>query len=198
MKTSTSPHPTAHSLHSTRPFTLQRCATLVLSCLVLVLWESFPVRVVYADDNAPYKWISRVQTECEALSLSIATNLADSYNSFDENTEWDMRIHSDFLTEHLGFAAWITSGIWHSGGRTSSGQNAQQLQHVCVLLPPPPVRYRIFVLTSACIVVGWRVDGLREYQRIEFLGTQQQVAVHDGRQHHPTGLVQYRLGLWRK
>jgi hypothetical protein len=46
----------------------------------------------------------------------------------DEETEWDMRLHNDFLIEHLGFAGWIQGGIWGSGGKTPHGNHAPTLQ----------------------------------------------------------------------
>jgi hypothetical protein len=109
-------------------------ATLIASLMLASLQLFAIVSVVYGfgEDNmyGAYKWISQVETECEAVSMQIATSLADSFNSFDENTEWDVRIHSDYMTEHLGFANWITSGLWHSGGMTATGHNAQELHVV--------------------------------------------------------------------
>eukprot|EP01038_Epipyxis_sp_PR26KG_P017519 gene17519-24271_t len=58
--------------------------------------------------------------DCEFKALTIATSLADHYNNFDEFTDWDVRIHHDYLVEHLGFAGWIQSGLWKSGGLTAS------------------------------------------------------------------------------
>jgi len=74
--------------------------------------------------------ISKVQTECEADALSIGTMLADRYNSFDEDTEWDMRIHNDFLVQYLGFAGWIQMGTWKSNGMTANRQHAPTLHKV--------------------------------------------------------------------
>ena len=59
----------------------------------------------------PYGLISKLQTQCEVEGLSIGTALADNYNSMDEDTEWDQRIHSDFFAEHLGFFSVITTGV---------------------------------------------------------------------------------------
>jgi len=80
--------------------------------------------------GAPYNMISKVQTECEADALSIGTMLADRYNSFDEDTEWDMRIHNDFLVQYLGFAGWIQMGTWKSNGMTANRQHAPTLHKV--------------------------------------------------------------------
>lgn len=83
-----------------------------------------------AEDGKPYTLISREQTVCEMQAVGLGSLLADYYNSFDEDTEWDMRIHHDFLAEHLGFAGWIQSGLWKSGGKTPFGQHAPELQKV--------------------------------------------------------------------
>ena len=63
----------------------------------------------------------------------MGTALADNYNSLDENTEWDSRLHSDFLSEYLGFFATITSGIWGSNGKTSELRECVSL---CLSVPP--------------------------------------------------------------
>eukprot|EP01038_Epipyxis_sp_PR26KG_P015974 gene15974-21680_t len=65
--------------------------------------------------------------ECEYKALSIGSSLADHYNNFDEMTEWDVRIHHDYLVEHLGFAGWIQMGLWKSGGLTASKKHAPTL-----------------------------------------------------------------------
>ena len=71
--------------------------------------------------------ISKVQSQCELEALNYGTRLVDQYQSFDENTEWDMRIHHDYLVQYLGFAGWIVGGLWKSGGLTASGANAPSL-----------------------------------------------------------------------
>lgn len=78
-------------------------------------------------DGTPYGMITRTQTECETEAILIGTILADKYNSFDEDTEWDSRIHNDFHVEHLGFAGWIQMGTWGSKGRTPHGVHAPAL-----------------------------------------------------------------------
>ena len=77
--------------------------------------------------GAAYTWIGRLETECEVEALVTGTVLADRYNSFDENTEWDTRIHNDYLTEHLGFAGWIQQGTWGSKGMTPHKQSSAML-----------------------------------------------------------------------
>ena len=74
-----------------------------------------------------YTLISRAQTECEVEALTTGTRLADVYNSLDEQTEWDVRIHNDYLTEHMGFAGWIQQGTWGSKGVTPLKQSAAAL-----------------------------------------------------------------------
>ena len=68
-----------------------------------------------------------METECELEALTTGTLLADRYNSLDEATEWDVRIHNDWLTEHLGFAGWIQQGTWGSKGQTPDKQSAAML-----------------------------------------------------------------------
>jgi hypothetical protein len=66
------------------------------------------------EPGSAYTLIGRLETECELEALTVGSMLADRYNSLDEATEWDVRIHNDFLTEHLGFAGWIQQGTWGS------------------------------------------------------------------------------------
>eukprot|EP00596_Hydrurales_sp_CCMP1899_P007347 CAMPEP_0119043500 /NCGR_PEP_ID=MMETSP1177-20130426/22767_1 /TAXON_ID=2985 /ORGANISM="Ochromonas sp, Strain CCMP1899" /LENGTH=201 /DNA_ID=CAMNT_0007011737 /DNA_START=119 /DNA_END=721 /DNA_ORIENTATION=- len=70
--------------------------------------------------------ISRLETECELESLSVGSALADRYNSLDEATDWDLRIHNDYLTERLGFAGWIKAGV-EKKGKTAHKNDANEL-----------------------------------------------------------------------
>ena len=79
------------------------------------------------DSGSAYTLIGRLETECELEALTVGSMLADRYNSLDEATEWDVRIHNDFLTEHLGFAGWIQQGTWGSKGQTPDRQSAAML-----------------------------------------------------------------------
>lgn len=82
------------------------------------------------EAGEPYGQLTRHETECEVESLATGSLLADNYNSLDESTEWDARMHSDYLTEHLGFFAVIASGTWGSGGKTTfTHKDAKELQH---------------------------------------------------------------------
>lgn len=74
-----------------------------------------------------YDLITRIQTECELEALQVGTALADRYNSLDEGTEWDVRLHNDYLIENLGFAPWIQDGLYKSGGKTPHKNHAPHL-----------------------------------------------------------------------
>lgn len=90
------------------------------------------IRLSKTEVGDPYSWISKVQTLCEVEALQVGSLLGDHYNSFDEGTEWDMRIHGDYMTEHLGFAGWIQTGVWKSGGITNEKHNAVELHKVII------------------------------------------------------------------
>ena len=68
--------------------------------------------------------ITDIQRECELEALNIGTRLADRYNSFDEETDWDVRIHHDYLTKYLGFAGWIQMGLWKNTQQTALRHHA--------------------------------------------------------------------------
>jgi hypothetical protein len=78
--------------------------------------------------GAPYTRITKRETQCEVEALSIGSALTDNYNSLDEETEWDSRIHSDYLSEYLGFFGIITQGVWGKPGRTSELRDSVKLQ----------------------------------------------------------------------
>ena len=92
-----------------------------------VLYILFHLNLCHGELGAPYTLINRMQTECEAQAVIIGSTLADNYNSYDEDTEWDIRLHNEFLVEHLGFAGWIQMGTWKSGGKTPTGMHAPSL-----------------------------------------------------------------------
>lgn len=54
------------------------------------------------DKQQQQPLINDVVRLCELESLSVGTRLADHYGSFDENTEWDIRLHHDYLVQYLG------------------------------------------------------------------------------------------------
>lgn len=68
--------------------------------------------------------LTDIQRECELEAINIGTRLADRYNSFDEETDWDVRIHHDYLTKYLGFAGWIQMGLWKNTQLTASRHHA--------------------------------------------------------------------------
>lgn len=94
-----------------------------LLLLLIILSNIIGVKTA---DGAAYSLITRHQTECELESLSVGSALADRYNSMDEATEWDVRIHDDYLVERLGFAGWIQMGVSNSG-KTPHNQDAKEL-----------------------------------------------------------------------
>ncbi len=78
----------------------------------------------------PFTLMDKVTTQCELEALSVGTRLADHYNSYDEDTEWDTRIHNDYLVEHLGFAGWIQMGLYKNTKLTAGRQDAPALHQV--------------------------------------------------------------------
>jgi len=80
------------------------------------------------EGGAPYSRITKRQTQCEVEALAVGTALTDNYNSLDEGTEWDSRIHSDFMSEYLGFFGIVTQGIWGKAGKTSELRESMKLQ----------------------------------------------------------------------
>lgn len=77
--------------------------------------------------------ISKIQRDCELESINIGTRLADRYNSLDEDTEWDTRIHHDYLVKYLGFAGWIQMGLWKNTKLTAFRQSAPEIHQVRLL-----------------------------------------------------------------
>lgn len=103
-------------------------AVVALSCqLVLPFMDGY---LINAAESVGQGWISKVQADCELEALSVGTRLADRYNSLDEATEWDTRIHHDYLTKYLGFAGWIQIGVWKNTQLTAFRQHAPTLHKV--------------------------------------------------------------------
>jgi hypothetical protein len=65
------------------------------------------LNLVAGINDAPYGMINRVLTDCEYVGLNVGSDLADTFNAMDEATEFDVRVHSDYLIEHLGFAGYL-------------------------------------------------------------------------------------------
>ena len=93
------------------------------------LFYCFLIHRTRADVTPPINLLTKHQTECELESLTVGSILADRYNSHDEESDWDMRIHDDYMTEHLGFAGWIQMGTLNSGGKTALGMDAKTLHN---------------------------------------------------------------------
>lgn len=77
-----------------------------------------------------YTLMDKITTQCELEALSVGTRLADHYNAYDEETEWDTRIHHDYLVEHLGFAGWIQMGLYKNTKLTAEKQDAPAVHQV--------------------------------------------------------------------
>lgn len=84
---------------------------LLITYLFSVINSSIDEYHHHIDDNSLRRYdkqqqqqplINDVVRRCELESLSVGTRLADHYGSFDENTEWDIRLHHDYLVQYLG------------------------------------------------------------------------------------------------
>eukprot|EP01034_Spumella_vulgaris_P030521 gene30521-37753_t len=53
--------------------------------------------------------------------------MADVFNAPVGDEDWDQRVHQDFITEQLGFAPWMASGVHGSNGHTLTGKKAKDL-----------------------------------------------------------------------
>ena len=104
---------------------LHRLKMKISVFVVCAVWLPH-IRVAISADGAAYSMITRQQTDCELEALSVGSALADNYNKYDEDTEWDQRIHDDYLTERLGFAGWIQSGA-DNKGKTPLGVDSKML-----------------------------------------------------------------------
>jgi hypothetical protein len=93
--------------------------------LVFIIFET-----VGREIGEPFGMISKVQSACEVEALAVGSKLADYYNSYDEETEWDARVHHDYLVQNLGFAGWIQTGTWGSKGITAEKNHAPTLHRV--------------------------------------------------------------------
>lgn len=101
--------------------------------LIMIVFNSL---VVYANSHVgrhkhshhsfqpQHSLITKVQRDCELEALSIGSRLSDRWNNFDEDTEWDTRIHHDYLVKYLGFAGWIQMGLWKNTQLTALRQSA--------------------------------------------------------------------------
>ena len=113
---------------------------------------------IYPDVNSPLatyelpakggRLITDVQQACELESLNLGTRLADRYNNFDEATDWDVRIHHDYLTKYLGFAGWIQMGLWKNTGLTATRQQASAIHKVSFVFRYIPLNLRCKTVIS--------------------------------------------------
>jgi len=81
-----------------------------------------------ATNDAPYGMINRVLTDCEYVGINVGSELSDAFNAMDEATEFDIRVHSDYVVEHTGFAGFLQSGTWKNTALTANKQSAPALQ----------------------------------------------------------------------
>lgn len=139
----------------------------------------------------PFTLMDKITTQCELEALSVGTRLADHYNSYDEDTEWDTRIHNDYLVEHLGFAGWIQMGLYKNTKLTAGRQNApalHQVRNIPVLSPLSPTQFKFVTLER-------RLGREQEYIRVSLLGIAKPVGVHDGRLDPTTSMGYFRLAV---
>ena len=92
---------------------------------VPVMAVFFTVFLISAHVRIVQCMITPYESACELEALNVGTRMVDRYNEFDEETEWDMRVNHDFLSEHLGFAGWIQAGLWKSDSKTAHRGNAR-------------------------------------------------------------------------
>lgn len=78
--------------------------------------------------------MDKVTTDCELEAFSVGTRLADQFNLYDEDTEWDVRMHTEYMVEHMGFSGWIQSGLWKNTKLTAEKQSAPELHQVRFLI----------------------------------------------------------------
>lgn len=97
--------------------------------VISYLFLSFII-LLFASAIAKKKYLNPITSKCELEGMTIASTLVDHYNSFDEDTEWDMRVHSDYLGLHLGFSPWIQLGTWPNTKKSSSKLDILNLQKV--------------------------------------------------------------------
>jgi hypothetical protein len=112
-----------------------RNQTGMIATLPQILLLVLLMKVCAAEESngrgSAYTLLNKLNTECELEALNVGTRLADRYNMYDEQTEWDTRIHNDYLVQHLGFAGWIQMGTWKNTHLTAEKQDAPALHRVC-------------------------------------------------------------------
>lgn len=78
--------------------------------------------------------LTKTQSNCELEALNIGTRLADRYNWLDENTDWDTRLHTDYINKFMGFAGWIQSGLWKNTRFSALRRDSTLLYQVHTIL----------------------------------------------------------------
>jgi hypothetical protein len=115
----------------------------MIAALPQILLLALLLKACAAEDGnsrgSAYTLLNKLNTECELEALNVGTRLADRYNMYDEQTEWDTRIHNDYLVQHLGFAGWIQMGTWKNTHLTAEKQDAPALHRVRAYLAMLPV-----------------------------------------------------------
>jgi hypothetical protein len=105
--------------------------------------------------------ISRTQTFCELDSMTVASKLADSYNSLDESARKLDRMKHEYVMEHLGFG-WEHSLVGRERDdekRLSLLTVAQTTQTVRVVRVSPKLCK--WLLISSCLQKGgWRATDM--------------------------------------
>lgn len=94
--------------------------SIALSIALNIVFAIEFVQNQYSDDNQYNSHIAR----CEYSALKLGSDLADVFNAPIGHEDWDQRVHQDFITEHLGFAPWMISGISGTDGLTLTNKKA--------------------------------------------------------------------------
>jgi hypothetical protein len=98
-----------------------------LGILKMLLSISLVLFILLCRLKASCSKLSKIQSDCELEALNIGTRLADRFNSFDEKTEQDVKLHHDYLTKYMGFAGWIQGGTWKNTALTALKNNAPEV-----------------------------------------------------------------------
>jgi hypothetical protein len=110
---------------------------------------SFYLIIIYSCIfQLSYQKLTKHEAECELQALNVATRLADRYNSIDENTDFDTRIHHDYLVKYMGFAGWIQGGLWKNTRLTAFRNNAPEIYKVRSI-------ESIILLCNLCFIEWW-------------------------------------------
>ena len=73
---------------------------------IILIILLFQLLILIECRRQPGEWgsihglLDKTQTDCEVQSLTVGTLLADRYNSLDEETEWDQRLHTGIIINY--------------------------------------------------------------------------------------------------